>query len=79
MMLRRTRLAVAIGAGLMAATAVTPMTAPARAPEHPGGCKANGQAVASNAQAPGPFGALVRENAPSNDEVVLFKMLFCAP
>ena len=78
-MLWRARRALTIAAGLMAVTAATPMTAPTRAQEHPGGCKENGQAVAANAQAPGPFGAIVRENAPINDEVVLFKTLLCAP
>ena len=78
-MLCRARLAVAHAAGLVAVTAATPMTAPARTQEHPDGCKANGQAVATNAQAPGAFGTIVRENAPINDQVVRFKTHFCAP
>ena len=46
--------------------------------DNPQGCKANGQAVATSAQAQRPFGHLVvRENVPIADDVATFKALFC--
>jgi hypothetical protein len=43
-----------------------------------GGCKEFGQAVRAAAQAPGPFGQLVKEAAPVNDEFKAAKEVLCA-
>jgi hypothetical protein len=71
--MRRILLATGI-AGVLVAGAQ-----PAVAQDHAGGCKENGQAVSTAARAPGPFGQFVRENVPINDDVALFKTIFCGP
>ena len=42
-----------------------------------GGCKEFGQAVRTAAQLPGPFGQLVKEAAPVNEEFQLAKAGLC--
>ena len=69
---------------LVVPVAVVLLAAPAAAQGPPsetpsgGGCRENGQAVASAAGAPGPFGQFVRTQAPIADDVALFFVFFCS-
>jgi hypothetical protein len=65
-------------AGLAGTLLAAGPPAAASAQEPLPGCKENGQMVASFAQAPGPFGETVTENVPINDNIVQFKLMFCA-
>jgi hypothetical protein len=73
--MRRRLLTIGVAASLLVAAG----PASAVPDGNPGGCKENGQAVAGAAQAPGPFGQFVKTNVPINDEVELFKTIFCGP
>src|SRR5689334_10379778 len=57
--------------GLFSIALLAPSSALAEGPPTGGGagCKANGQAVASAAQAPGPFGQFVSTKTPIADDV----------
>ena len=70
----RRSIAVAGLAGTLLA-AGSPLAASAQAPLP--GCKENGQAVATAAQAPGAFGRFVITNVPIDDDIVVFKQMFC--
>jgi hypothetical protein len=69
--MRRMLVVLGAAAGLVASVA------PATAADQQGGCKENGQAVASAAHAIQPFGQFVRTQAPINDDVAAFKTALC--